>query len=73
MSLYVDDPVIVQILWPALTKFNREVQIALSYKVPTHFHRNRSSGGKGGLHKHPAQGQAVVQALRVLGTKQDTT
>lgn len=63
---------IIQILWPALTKFDRGVQIALSYKVPTHFHRDRSSGRKGGRHKHPAQGKAVVWSLQILATKQGT-
>lgn len=49
VSLYVSDPVLVQILWPALTKFNKEVQIALSYQAAIHLQRNRSSGRKGGL------------------------
>lgn len=49
MSLYVSDPVLVQILWPALTKFNREVQIAVSYQVPIHLQRNRILSRKGGL------------------------
>lgn len=70
--LYACDPVIVQILWPALTKFDRGVQIALSCKVPTHFHRDGSLGRKGGLRKPPTQGKGVVRSLRILGTKQDT-
>lgn len=49
VSLYVSDPALIQILWPALTKFDREVQIALSYPVAIHLQRNRSSGRKGGL------------------------
>lgn len=73
MCLYVYDPVITQILWPALTKFDRGVQTALSYKVPTHFHRNRSLGRKGGLREHPAQGEVVVRSLKITGTKWDTT
>lgn len=47
VSLYVSDPVLIQILWPALTKFNREVQIVLSYQ--NNLQRNRSLGRKGGL------------------------
>lgn len=73
MCLYVYDPVITQILWPALTKFDRGVQTALSYKVPTHLHRNRSLGRKGGLRKHPAQGEVVVRSLKITGTKWDAT
>lgn len=70
--LYPYDPVIVQILWPALTKFDSRVQIALSYKVPTCFHRDRSLGRKGGLRKHSTQGKVVARSLKMLGTKQGT-
>lgn len=49
VSLCVYDPVLMQIHWPALTKFNREVQTALSYEVPIHLQRNRSLGRRGGL------------------------
>lgn len=37
VSLYVYEPVIIQIFWPALTKFDRGVQITFSYKVAAHF------------------------------------
>lgn len=36
VSLYVYGPVIVQIFWPALTKFDRGAQITFSYRVPAH-------------------------------------
>jgi len=60
LSLCVYDPVIIRIFWPALTKFGRGVQIALSCKVSTHFPKGRSLGRKGGLCKHPAQEEVVV-------------